>query len=139
MERVWPCATPMAQGRSTKIISMIKWIRTGRLSIKIPLSLWSGADVERIWHTVTARLWPWISGQIYKRLSSWSVFARQQRGSRAGPRGRTDHTPPRDENVRMVMLQHVSQTAQEKKSRCLPPPRLASDPFTLNPETPTVA
>ena len=24
----------MAQGRSTKIISMIKWIRTGRLSIK---------------------------------------------------------------------------------------------------------
>ena len=26
--------TPMAQGRSTKIISMIKWIRTSRLSIK---------------------------------------------------------------------------------------------------------
>jgi len=25
--------TPMAQGRSTKIISMIKWIRTSRLSI----------------------------------------------------------------------------------------------------------
>ena len=24
----------MAQGRSTKIISMIKWIRTGRLSMK---------------------------------------------------------------------------------------------------------
>jgi len=31
--------TPMAQGRSTKIISMIKWIRTSRLSIKNPLSL----------------------------------------------------------------------------------------------------
>ena len=31
--------TPMAQGRSTKIISMIKWIRTSRLSIKNSLSL----------------------------------------------------------------------------------------------------
>ena len=28
----------MAQGRSTKIISMIKWIRTNRLSIKNSLS-----------------------------------------------------------------------------------------------------
>ena len=28
----------MAQGRSTKIISMIKWIRIGRLSIKSSLS-----------------------------------------------------------------------------------------------------
>ena len=31
--------TPMAQGLSTKIISMIKWIRTIRLSIKTSLSL----------------------------------------------------------------------------------------------------
>ena len=31
--------TPMAQGRSTKIISMITWIRTSRLSIKNSLSL----------------------------------------------------------------------------------------------------
>jgi len=31
--------TPMAQGRSTKIISIIKWIRTSRLSIKNSLSL----------------------------------------------------------------------------------------------------
>jgi len=30
---------PMAQGRSTKIISMIQWIRTSRLSIKNSLSL----------------------------------------------------------------------------------------------------
>ena len=30
--------TPTAQGRSTKIISMIKWIRTSRLSIKNSLS-----------------------------------------------------------------------------------------------------
>jgi len=30
--------TPMAQGRSTKIIEMIKWIRTRRLSIKNTLS-----------------------------------------------------------------------------------------------------
>ena len=29
----------MAQGRSTKIISMIKWIRTSRLTIKTSLSL----------------------------------------------------------------------------------------------------
>ena len=31
--------TPMAQGRSTKIISMIKWIQTSKLSIKNSLSL----------------------------------------------------------------------------------------------------
>ena len=31
--------TPMAQGRSTTIISMIQWTRTSRLSIKISLSL----------------------------------------------------------------------------------------------------
>jgi len=31
--------TPMAQGRSTKIISMNKWFRTSRLSIKHPLAL----------------------------------------------------------------------------------------------------
>jgi len=31
--------TPMAQGRSTKIIWIIKWIRTNGLSIKNPLSL----------------------------------------------------------------------------------------------------
>ena len=30
--------TPMAQGRSSKIISMIKWIRTSRLSVKNCLS-----------------------------------------------------------------------------------------------------
>ena len=30
---------PMAQGQSTQIISMIKWIRTSRLSIKSSLSL----------------------------------------------------------------------------------------------------
>ena len=29
--------TPMAHGRSTKIISMMKWIRTSRLSKKISL------------------------------------------------------------------------------------------------------
>ena len=31
--------TPVAQGRSTKIIPMIMWTRAGRLSIKISLSL----------------------------------------------------------------------------------------------------
>ena len=36
--------TPMAQGLSTKIISMIKWIRTSRLSIKNSLSLGCGVD-----------------------------------------------------------------------------------------------
>jgi len=30
--------TPMAQGRSSKIISMVQWIRTSRLSIKNSLS-----------------------------------------------------------------------------------------------------
>ena len=36
--------TPMAQGRSTKIISMIKWIRTSRLVVKKELSLSEGLD-----------------------------------------------------------------------------------------------
>ena len=31
--------TPMAQGQSTKIISMIKWIRTSRLSMKNSVSV----------------------------------------------------------------------------------------------------
>ena len=35
----------MAQGRSTKIISMIKWTRTRRLSIKNSLSLREGAKL----------------------------------------------------------------------------------------------
>jgi len=39
----------MAQGRSTKTISMIKWTRTSRLSIKISLSLC--AQVLTIGHT----------------------------------------------------------------------------------------
>ena len=30
--------TPVAQGRSTRTISMIKWTRTSRLSIKISLA-----------------------------------------------------------------------------------------------------
>ena len=43
--------TPMAQGRSTTIISMIQWTRTGRLSTKISLSLLGrnfafGEDIE---------------------------------------------------------------------------------------------
>ena len=38
--------TPMAQGRSTTIISMIQWTRTSRLSIKISLSL-KGATVRQ--------------------------------------------------------------------------------------------
>ena len=40
--------TPMAPGRSAKIISMIKWIRTSRLSIKKTLSLsrWAGRDTK---------------------------------------------------------------------------------------------
>ena len=32
--------TPMAQGRSTEIISMIKWIRTSRLPVQNSLSLY---------------------------------------------------------------------------------------------------
>ena len=36
--------TPMAQGRSTKIISMIKRTRTSRLSIKISLSGGAGRN-----------------------------------------------------------------------------------------------
>ena len=36
--------TPMAQGRSTKIIYMITWIRTSRLSVKKSLSWVAVAD-----------------------------------------------------------------------------------------------
>ena len=37
----------MAQGRSTKIIEMIKWIRTSRLSIKNSVSLRGDAEQEK--------------------------------------------------------------------------------------------
>ena len=75
--------TPMAQGRSTKIISMIRWIRTSRLSIKKSLSglrrvlahLDGGDDkiVEEdddhgTYKTVTARFWPWLPGQSLENL-----------------------------------------------------------------------
>jgi len=41
--------TPMAQGRSTKTISMIQWIRTSRLSISDSLSLWGVGLRGRAW------------------------------------------------------------------------------------------
>jgi len=41
--------TPMAQGRSTIIISMIKWIRTSRLLIKNSLSLKNGSILREVW------------------------------------------------------------------------------------------
>ena len=41
--------TPMAQSQLTRIISMIKWIRTGRLSIKnSPLRRVAVADSDRV-------------------------------------------------------------------------------------------
>ena len=36
----------MAQGRSTKIISMIEWTRTSRLLIKISLSVYNSTTVQ---------------------------------------------------------------------------------------------
>jgi len=62
--------TPMAQGRSTKIISMIKWIWTSRLSIKNSLSLgfivwdlgfrvWGlGCRVQSLWFRLTQCTFP---------------------------------------------------------------------------------
>jgi len=44
----------MAQGRSTKIITMIKWIRTSRLSIKKSLSRNVGVGLEALRHALTA-------------------------------------------------------------------------------------
>ena len=38
-ERGQGCATPIAQERSTQIISVMKWIRTSRLSVKLSLGL----------------------------------------------------------------------------------------------------
>ena len=49
--------TPMAQGRSTKTISMIKWIRTSRLSRKNALSPnpelpgWARSPIPKDWST----------------------------------------------------------------------------------------
>ena len=43
--------TPMAQGRSTKIISMIKWIGTNRLSMNNSPSRVYGVEVDRGLHT----------------------------------------------------------------------------------------
>ena len=44
----------MAQGRSTKIISMIKWIRTSRLSIKNSLSE-VGEAIARMWWVAVSK------------------------------------------------------------------------------------
>ena len=57
----------LAQGRSTKIISMIKWIRTSRLSIKNSLSGVWGLErpAERLWclaSGVADRVWCVESG-----------------------------------------------------------------------------
>jgi hypothetical protein len=47
--------TPMAQGGSIKIISMIKWIRTSRLTIKESLYTYMKT------HTLCARVWRFLS------------------------------------------------------------------------------
>ena len=45
---------PLAQGRSTKIISVIKWIRTSRLSIKSSLSANGGLPIFHSTHNLCA-------------------------------------------------------------------------------------
>ena len=46
----------MARGRSTKIISMIQWIRTSRLSKNHSLSLGSGVETHRLLLKVAVRI-----------------------------------------------------------------------------------
>ena len=89
----------MAQGRSTKIISTMKWIRNSRLSIKNSLSkpftlqILASLGVEMhdnnaqilvsqvaspeygTYKTVKDRFWPWISGESPFTVSSCSLFA----------------------------------------------------------------
>jgi hypothetical protein len=86
----------MAHGQSTKIISLIKWIRTSRLSIKKSLSLDPAGRAHpliekakslfktvkaihirqsrrymrqsRTCKTVRDRFWPWLSGEVLQSV-----------------------------------------------------------------------
>ena len=57
--------TPVAQGRSTKIISMIKWTRTRRLSIKISLSVTSHACRLLYWQGPSVYIYIYIYMYMY--------------------------------------------------------------------------
>ena len=85
----------MARGRSTKIISMIKWIRTSGLSIKISLSLLvqvcslkgHRGDVTSVAFTPDGR--HVLSGSRDKLVKVWDVETgaevRSDPGSCVGP------------------------------------------------------
>jgi hypothetical protein len=70
------------------IFTMIKWIRTSRLSINNSLSLVDlrtrlGVSVPLssecgTYKTVKARFWPWLSGSSPLNLLSCSLFARKR-------------------------------------------------------------
>ena len=64
----------MAQGRSTEIISMIKWIRTSRLSIKKSLSGTCGdAQIEDLEGAVLKRTPSRFARQL-KNLLIFNIF-----------------------------------------------------------------
>ena len=64
--------TPMVQGRSTQIISMIKWIRTSRLSIKNSLY---GLEGLRCRAVVQVEALPQSGSMTVLRLTCWGCGA----------------------------------------------------------------
>ena len=70
------------------IITIIKWIRTSRLSIKNSLSTCAEARKSGLslplpsehgtCKTATARFWPWLSGKSPEHLLRCCLFARQR-------------------------------------------------------------
>ena len=84
----------MAQGRSTRIISMIKWIRTSRMSIEKSLSLQYRGEVEGLKSTkegfrVTDEGWREIQrrGGGYQKEMDGEVPGRSRESTEAKWRG----------------------------------------------------
>ena len=64
----------MAQGRSTKIITMIKWIRTSRLSIKNSLSLLCFGRPPHLTLRLTSRPCGRRTSRYHTVDSEWVIF-----------------------------------------------------------------
>ena len=93
--------TPMAQGRSTKIISMIKWIRTSRLSIKNSLSADNVPGAGQRLSAGSEAVWPrpclHVILQTLQRSCSIPLKTTQQRVVRERTSGPS--CPPKTQGV----------------------------------------
>jgi len=70
----------MAQGRSTKIISMIKWIRTSRLSVKNSLSCAAAAPPSPTAPGLAFKVWRLAFGVWRLGNGDWGLGSRVEGG-----------------------------------------------------------